>query len=71
MDEGHLTDGHGRKVDFRNCLVVLTSNLGSRVISEDAADARRHEADVHAGMGVAELPDAAAARMRRVREGVM
>jgi len=36
LDEGHLTDGQGRKVDFRNCLVVLTSNLGSRQISEDA-----------------------------------
>lgn len=28
LDEGHLTDGQGRKVDFRNTVVVLTSNLG-------------------------------------------
>ena len=66
-----MTDGHGRRVDFRNCLVVLTSNLGSRVISEDAADARRHKADVRAGMAVAELPAAKVERARRVREGVM
>ena len=29
LDDGHLTDGHGRKVDFRNTLILLTSNLGS------------------------------------------
>ena len=34
FDDGHLTDSHGRKVDFRNCLVVMTSNIGSNVISE-------------------------------------
>lgn len=28
LDEGHLTDGRGRKVDFRNTVVVMTSNLG-------------------------------------------
>ena len=34
FDEGHLTDSHGRKVDFRNCLVVMTSNIGANVIAE-------------------------------------
>lgn len=34
FDEGHLTDSHGRKVDFRNVIVVMTSNLGAHVISE-------------------------------------
>ena len=29
LDDGHLTDGHGSKVDFRNTLILLTSNLGS------------------------------------------
>ena len=29
MDEGFLTDSHGRKVDFRNCIVIMTSNLGT------------------------------------------
>ena len=32
LDEGHLTDGLGRKVDFRNTVLILTSNLGSRSI---------------------------------------
>lgn len=35
LDEGHLTDGHGRKVDFRNCIVIMTSNLGSGVSDRD------------------------------------
>ena len=40
LDDGRLTDGHGRTVDFRNCVVVMTSNLGSEVIRElSAADA--------------------------------
>ncbi len=29
LDDGHLTDGHGRTVDFKNTIVVMTSNLGS------------------------------------------
>ena len=34
LDEGRLTDGHGRQVDFRNTLIVLTSNLGSEFLAE-------------------------------------
>ena len=30
FDEGHLTDGSGRKVDFRNTVIIMTSNVGSR-----------------------------------------
>ena len=33
LDDGRLTDGHGRQVDFRNTLVVLTSNLGGDVLA--------------------------------------
>lgn len=32
LDEGHLTDSYGRKVDFRNTLIVLTSNLGAEIL---------------------------------------
>ena len=39
LDDGRLTDGQGRTVDFRNTVVVMTSNLGSDVIQEQAADA--------------------------------
>ena len=33
LDDGRLTDGQGRTVDFRNCIIVLTSNLGSDVLA--------------------------------------
>jgi len=36
MDEGRLTDSHGRTVDFRNAVVIMTSNLGSQFILEQA-----------------------------------
>ena len=35
LDEGFLTDSKGRKVDFRNTIIIMTSNLGSRSIQED------------------------------------
>ena len=38
LDDGRLTDGHGRTVDFRNAVVVMTSNLGSNVIQELAGE---------------------------------
>jgi len=34
LDEGRLTDGHGRTVDFKNTLVIMTSNIGSHLIQE-------------------------------------
>jgi len=34
LDEGHLTDGLGRKVDFRNTIVIMTSNIGSRELKD-------------------------------------
>ncbi len=37
LDDGRLTDGHGRTVDFRNTVIVMTSNLGSDRIQELAA----------------------------------
>jgi ATP-dependent Clp protease ATP-binding subunit ClpB len=34
LDDGRLTDGHGRTVDFRNVVVIMTSNLGSHIFRE-------------------------------------
>ncbi|MGO9174529.1 MAG: ATP-dependent chaperone ClpB [Desulfobaccales bacterium] len=34
LDDGRLTDGHGRTVDFKNTIVVMTSNLGSQYLAE-------------------------------------
>jgi ATP-dependent Clp protease ATP-binding subunit ClpB len=33
LDEGHLTDGQGRKVDFKNTIIILTSNLGGDILA--------------------------------------
>jgi len=38
LDDGRLTDGQGRTVDFRNTVIVMTSNLGSQMIQEMATD---------------------------------
>jgi ATP-dependent Clp protease ATP-binding subunit ClpB len=38
LDDGRLTDGHGRTVDFRNTVVVMTSNLGSQRIQALAGE---------------------------------
>src|SRR6059036_3440870 len=43
LDDGRLTDGHGRTVDFKNALVIMTSNLGSALFQDPslAPDKRR------------------------------
>jgi len=45
LDDGRLTDGHGRTVDFRNTVIIMTSNIGSQMIQElgqrDAEETRR------------------------------
>jgi ATP-dependent Clp protease ATP-binding subunit ClpB len=51
LDDGRLTDGQGRTVDFRNTVIVMTSNLGSDLIQELAGD-ENYEAMKKAVMGV-------------------
>ena len=51
LDDGRLTDGQGRTVDFRNTMIVLTSNLGSEYLAAlpdgaPANDAREQVMDV-------------------------
>ncbi len=48
LDDGVLTDGHGRTVDFKQTLIVLTSNLGSQALSQlpEGADAVKAQRDV-------------------------
>jgi ATP-dependent Clp protease ATP-binding subunit ClpB len=38
LDDGRLTDGQGRTVDFKNTVIIMTSNLGSDIIQEQAKD---------------------------------
>jgi ATP-dependent Clp protease ATP-binding subunit ClpB len=51
LEDGRLTDGHGRTVDFRNTVVVMTSNLGSHLIQEMAGE-ENYEAMKSAVMNV-------------------
>ncbi len=44
LDDGRLTDGQGRTVDFRNVILVLTSNLGSQALLTDRSDELKTEA---------------------------
>src|SRR5579883_667390 len=41
LDDGRLTDGQGRTVDFRNTVVIMTSNIGSQLITERTGDHER------------------------------
>jgi len=34
LDDGHVTDSHGRKVSFKNCIILMTSNVGTRLIKD-------------------------------------
>ena len=43
LDDGRLTDGHGRTVDFRNTVIVMTSNLGSQMVQDMAGEERYEE----------------------------
>ncbi len=55
MDEGRLTDGNGNTIDFRNTIIIMTSNCGTRQINEfgkgigfhSAADNMQNEANYH------------------------
>ena len=43
LDDGRLTDGQGRVVDFKNTIIIMTSNLGSELILEDSSTAQDGE----------------------------
>ena len=45
LDDGRLTDGQGRTVDFRNTIVIMTSNIGSHIIQDYFLDGKRTEVD--------------------------
>ena len=48
LDDGRLTDGQGRTVDFRNTLIIMTSNLGSEYLAAQAATGAGEGDDVEA-----------------------
>jgi ATP-dependent Clp protease ATP-binding subunit ClpB len=55
LDDGRLTDGQGRTVDFRNTVVIMTSNIGSHIIAEAPAAAHADELEQVRARVLAEL----------------
>jgi ATP-dependent Clp protease ATP-binding subunit ClpB len=45
LDEGRLTDGQGRTIDFRNTIVIMTSNIGSHIIQEFFSKEKRSDSE--------------------------
>ncbi len=59
LDDGQLTDSHGRKVNFKNAVIIMTSNVGARMITENVK-----------ALGFAGT-DSSAADEEKIRENVM
>ncbi len=57
LDDGRLTDGQGRTVDFRNTILILTSNLGSSYIADPSLDDRAKREAVMAAVRAAFKPE--------------
>ncbi|WP_144721013.1 ATP-dependent Clp protease ATP-binding subunit [Agrococcus jejuensis] len=57
LDDGRLTDGQGRTVDFRNVILILTSNLGSQFLTDPTIDARAARDQVMAAVRQAFKPE--------------
>ena len=34
LDDGHMTDSHGRRISFKNCVILMTSNVGTRIVKD-------------------------------------
>ncbi len=59
LEDGHLTDSHGRRVDFKNTIIIMTSNLGSSVNSQPKR------------LGFSTSDDAVREENEKIRENVM
>ncbi len=57
LDDGRLTDGQGRTVDFRNTIVIMTSNLGSAVFGDASSDREKQKAAVLEDVRLAFRPE--------------
>lgn len=60
LDDGYLTDSKGRRVDFRNTIIIMTSNLGATALRDDKA----------VGFGIAKPSDEYAAMSAKIREAL-
>ncbi len=62
LDDGRLTDGQGRVVNFKNAIIIMTSNVGSQIIRDHAAQKNETFGDMMADVATL-TPEAAAKRM--------
>ena len=59
LDDGRLTDGQGRVVNFKNTIIIMTSNVGSQIIREHAAEGRAFdEAEATGGETMGDMAEA-------------
>jgi ATP-dependent Clp protease ATP-binding subunit ClpC len=58
FDEGHLTDSFGRKVNFTNCIIIMTSNIGARNVSEY-------------GNGVGFITSSSEAQLKEIKDSII
>jgi ATP-dependent Clp protease ATP-binding subunit ClpB len=65
LDDGRLTDGQGRTVDFKNTIVIMTSNLGSPIIQEYFANAERETRSAESKNSGLRTPNSALAKMEQ------
>jgi len=49
LDDGRLTDAQGRAVDFKNCVIIMTSNVGAPILEKEMAIGFRHVRDAEQG----------------------
>jgi ATP-dependent Clp protease ATP-binding subunit ClpB len=65
LDDGRLTDGQGRTVDFKNTIVIMTSNLGSPIIQEYFANAERGTRNTESKHSALRTPNSELAKMEQ------
>jgi ATP-dependent Clp protease ATP-binding subunit ClpB len=65
LDDGRLTDGQGRTVDFRNTVIIMTSNVGSQLPSDAWDDSPPGASSQKAGVGDRSVSDAMMTELRR------
>ncbi len=55
LDDGRLTDGQGRVVNFKNSIIIMTSNIGSQIIRDHAAESAEMDANEATGETMGEM----------------
>ena len=65
LDDGILTDSQGRKVDFKNCIIIMTSNVGAKLISESGGKTLGFAQNESEGMSQKAINDAVMGELKK------